>query len=195
MKLIALIAIAALTCSQAAAGSLYICAANLDPDDWDDEFSRGPIRVPAGTVFDYAGHIFGSLQDPKDSRHYSDAPSGDWKVSKAENERRSELIIEDVSNNQKHTSGVVTTKEVRLTKSKPCVETSAAVVLSQQWGWTVAPLFGDSSLYFSAYGVIRQGQLDTTFNDDENPLDHAATRGELNASIRGTISQIIHLRD
>jgi hypothetical protein len=195
MKLTTIIALAALTCSQAVAGRLYICAEHGGPEDWEDEFSRGPVAIPAGTVFDYAGHILGSLQDPKDSKHYNDTPSATWKVSKEENDRRSKLIMEDLSTDQKHTSGVVTTKEVRLTKSKPCAETSAAVVLSDQWGWTVAPIFGDSSLYYGAYGVIRQGQLDTGFNDDENPLDHLAARGQLNACIRGTISQIIHLRD
>jgi hypothetical protein len=47
---------------------LYICAEHVDQSDWDAEFSNGPIVIPAGTVFDFAGHIIGgNLQDPKDS--------------------------------------------------------------------------------------------------------------------------------
>ena len=50
---------------------LYICAEHADPVDWDSEFSNGPIVIPAGTVFDFAGHILGgNLQDPKDSAHF-----------------------------------------------------------------------------------------------------------------------------
>jgi hypothetical protein len=43
---------------------LYICAEHADPVDWDSEFSNGPIVIPAGAVFDFAGHILGgNLQD------------------------------------------------------------------------------------------------------------------------------------
>lgn len=47
---------------------LYICAEHTDVEaDWDLEFAKGPIIVPAGAVFDYAGRIIGGkLQDPRD---------------------------------------------------------------------------------------------------------------------------------
>ncbi len=46
---------------------LYICAEHADPDDWDSEFANGQLVVPAGVVFDYAGHIIGgNFQDPRD---------------------------------------------------------------------------------------------------------------------------------
>ena len=52
--------------SAEAADGIYICAEHTDQADWADEFSRGSVVVPAGTVLDYAGHLMGaSLQDPK----------------------------------------------------------------------------------------------------------------------------------
>jgi len=57
--------------SALAKDGLYICAEHADPYDWQVEFSKGPVVVPAGTVFDYAGHIMGgNLQDPRDSAHF-----------------------------------------------------------------------------------------------------------------------------
>ena len=89
--------------------------------------------------------------------------------------------------------GVVTTREVRLTKGRPCADVPAAVALSAEWGWTVTPIFGDSTRYYQLYGVIRGGDLDTGFDDDESPLDHLAVRGQLNAVVRGTITEVIRL--
>jgi hypothetical protein len=179
--------------SLGATGSLYICAAHVDPDDWQDEWSRGPVTIPAGLVFDYAGHIFNGLQDVMDMRHRISEPDHNWDVAKVEEERRNRLLRQDIAARQKNTSGVVTTHEVTLTKEKPCAETSAAVVLASKWNWTVAPLFGDSSLYYQAYGVVRQGRLETAFDDDESPMDHLAVRGQINASIRGALTRVIRL--
>ena len=177
----------------ASAGSLYICAEHTDSDDWQDEWARGPVVIPAGAVFDQAGHILGTIQDPKDYAH--DAGAKGWKVPPAENERRGKLLLEDMTADQKHKSGIVTTREVKLTKTRSCADVPAAAVFSPDWGWTVAPVFGDSTRYHQLYGVIREGKLDTEFNDDESPLDHLATRGQLNAVVRGTITGMIRLTD
>jgi len=42
-------------------------------------------------------------------------------------------------------------------------------------------------------GVIRRGALDTNFDDDSVPLNFVASRGELNASVRGTITETLNL--
>lgn len=175
----------------AAGGTLTICAEHAHPGDWQDEWARGPVIIPAGAVFDRAGHIFGTVQDPKDYAH--DAGALGWKVPPAENERRNKLLLEDARADQKHGSGVVTTRQVRLTKAKPCAEVPAAAVLSANWGWTVMPVFGDATRYYQLYGVIREGKLDTGFNDDESALDHLAARGQLNAVVNGTLTETVRL--
>ncbi len=175
----------------AAANGLYICAEHVDPEDWQFEFHKGAVLVPSGTVFDYAGHIIGgNLQDPKDDAHWHLG----WKgISKEEQERRDRLIAEDMSIDRKNTSAVVTTKDVKLTAAQPCAMTSAKVVLSRQWGWTVDTVAGDPSLYYQAYGAIRRGALDTNFADDKVPFNQLAARGQLSASVRGAITQSLNL--
>ncbi len=172
---------------------LYICAEHTDVEaDWDSEFAKGPIIVPAGAVFDYAGHIIGGkLQDPRDSAHYD---THGWKgISPEENERRLKLVSQDLTTDEKHKSGLIITTEVVLTKASPCALAQAEVILSNNWGWTVTPIQGDNSLYYQIYGAIRRGALDTSFDDDSVPLNFAASRGELNASVRGTITKTLNL--
>jgi hypothetical protein len=50
----------------AGAAQLSVCAEKVkgDRDDFVDEFSRGRILIPAGAVFDYAGHAFAEASDP-----------------------------------------------------------------------------------------------------------------------------------
>lgn len=191
--LIALLLLANATAAARAADSIYICAEHVDHDDWADEFSRGPVVVPSGTVFDYAGHLMGrNLQDVKDSAHSGEA--GTWKgMSKQEEQRRSNWLAQDTAIDQKHTSAIVTTKQVTLTRSVPCAMTTGEVVLSNQWGWTVSPIIGDDALYYQTYGVIRRGALDTSFDADDVPLNHLAARGQLNASVRGTLTKTMNL--
>lgn len=171
---------------------LYICAEHGDPDDWESEFANGPLVVPAGTVFDYAGHIIGgNLQDPKDLAH---SGMHGWKgISTEERARRSDFLDQDLTADHRNKSGLVTTIEVVLTKAAPCALASAKVILSKNWGWTVAPVHGDSALYYQISGVIRRGALDADFSDNNVPLNFVATRGELNASVRGTIIETFNL--
>jgi hypothetical protein len=133
----------------------------------------------------------GNLQDPKDSAHFD--AHGWTGVSPEENERRSSLVSQDLSVDSKNTSAVATMNQVTLTKSAPCALAQAEVVLSKQWGWAISPIQGDVALYYQAYGVIRRGALDTKFEDDSVPLNFLAARGELNASVRGTIIRTLNL--
>jgi hypothetical protein len=71
---------------------------------WDAEFSNGPIVIPAGTVFNFAGHIIGgNVQDPKDYAHYDGGRKG---ISPAEIERRQNLLLQDMAIDPKNTSAV-----------------------------------------------------------------------------------------
>ncbi len=106
LKTFAAAAALSLLSSPIYASSLYICAEHTDPDDWQNEWARGPVIIPAGAVFDQAGRVFGTLQDPKDFAH--DAGAKGWKVSPAENERRGKLLLQDVTSDHRHRSGVVT---------------------------------------------------------------------------------------
>lgn len=171
---------------------VYICAENADPDDWASEFSNGAVVVPVGTVFDYAGHIIGgNLQDPRDSAHFD---VHGWKgISSEENDRRSSLVSQDMSIDEKHKGAVSTMDQVTLTKSAPCELSRAEVVLSKNWGWTISPIHGDEALYYQVYGIIKRGALDTNFDNDSVPLNFLAARGELNASVRGTITTVLDL--
>lgn len=93
----------------------------------------------------------------------------------------------------KNTSAAATTNQVTLTKSAPCALAEAEVVLSEQRGWVISPIRGNSELYYQAFGVILRGALDTSFEDDHVPLNFLATRGQLNASIQGTITRTLNL--
>jgi hypothetical protein len=179
--------------STRAADGIYICVEHRDNDDWAEEFSRGPVVVPSGTVFKYAGHLMGrNLQDVRDSTHLGE--SGTWNgISKQEEQRRSDLIAQDMAIDQKHTSAIVTTKNVILTRSVPCAMITGEVVLSNQWGWTVSPIVGDDTIYYQTYGVIRRGALDTSFDADDVPLNYLSVRGQLNASVRGTLTKTMNL--
>ena len=178
-----------------AENGLYICALHEDQADWDDEFAAGSVVVPAGTVFAYAGHVMaGNLQDPRDLAHSKNMEPGQlgWSgISKQEEARRDRLTLQDLDDGQ--TSAVVTTGAVTLTKAKPCALAPAKVVLSKAWGWrTNAPIKGDSTLYYQAYGVIRRGDLDT-FRNDRTPVDRLGGLGELNASIHGMLTRVMDL--
>ena len=191
--LIAILMLANAVAAARASDGIYICAEHIDHDDWADEFSRGPVVIPSGTVFDYAGHIMGrNLQDVQDWAHRGRV--GTWKdISKQEEQQRSDWLDQDMVIDHKHTSAIVTIKQITLTRSVPCAITTGEVVLSNQWGWTVSPVVGDDALYYQTYGVIRRGALDTSFEADDVPLNHLAARGQLNASVRGTLTKTMNL--
>ena len=174
--------------SPALADYLYVCAEQTDFDDGQDEWVRGPV-IPAGAVLDQAGHVFGTIQDPEDSTHYADEAGAGWKAPPAGNDRRGKLLLEDMAADKKPKSGVVTTREVKLTRAGPYADVPAAAVFSPGWDWTVAPVFEDSTRYDQIHG----GKRDTGFNEDETALDHLAARGRLNAVVRGAMTKVIRL--
>jgi hypothetical protein len=141
----------------------------------------------------------GNLQDPRDSAHFDHGKGNKgnsplWTgISPAEIERRRALISQDFATDLKNTSAVATTKQVILTKTNLCALAEAQVVLSKQWGWTISPIHGDVDIFYQAYGVIRRGSLDTNFDDDSVPFNFLAARGELNASVRGTIANELNI--
>jgi hypothetical protein len=176
----------------ASAGEVKVCAAYLGADDWTDLFSLGPIVVPAGAVFDYAGHLFNGLQDPRDVAHEK---GNGWNVSAEEEARRDSLTLQDLDVDQKNTSGFATLRAITLTKKQPCATVSASAVMSDSWGWKQPVIEADSGLYFQVYGVMSGAGLSTSFDNDANPFDFAAARGELNASVVTTIERQVTIQD
>ena len=68
-----------------------------------------------------------------------------------------------------------------------------AAVESDDWGWTVSPVYGSSDTYFQTYGVMRGAKFDTNWDGDADPLSFAAVRGEVNGVLQGTTTRTIKL--
>ncbi|HUN01031.1 MAG TPA: hypothetical protein PLI96_11190 [Halothiobacillus sp.] len=181
----------ALCSAQAQSGSLFVCVDHVDPDDWKGAWQNGPINVPAGAVFEYAGHILsGNLQNPKDLMNLG--KDGWTDVSKAESDRRAALLTEDSQLELQDASAAVTTSEITLTMQHPCGLAPAASLIDPADGWSIFPIFGNSGLYFEIAGVIIGGKLNNNYSDG-TPFDFVAQVSELHASVRGTLTQKIHL--
>jgi hypothetical protein len=194
----AVILIIALMNQQAIANSqatLHVCIKHVahKDDDFADDFAMGSIVVPAGAVFDAAGHAFGPASDPLDSSHMKDG--GGWMgISNEESNRRDNLLLADNHADNHLNSGLVTLLEIALTKRHPCAAVPVAAVVSQKWGWTTAPIFGSSAIYFQLYGIIKAGELDTSFRDTRDPLDSAGAGGQINGILLGTTERTVPVR-
>jgi hypothetical protein len=175
------------------AGAVEICASRLDPADWEELFSKGSIVVPKHIVFQFSGHIFGTLMDPADQGH--SLPRGGWRVSPAETQRRTAVAKNDALLSQRGYLAFMTVRPLTLTAQQPCASASVEQVLSQQWGWTRTGIAADRSVYFGVYAVYEEGGVVTTFSDDSNPFFFAAARGEINASVTSSIGNAIALQD
>ena len=193
---IACVLVLAPGCAQAAA-QLEICVRQdslTDRDDFDAAFEHGPVMLPAGVVFDLAGHTFGGASDPLDGKHMRPGAGVGWTgISKEEGERRSKVMLEDTGRNQRRTSGLVTTSAVRLTKARPCALAPVAAVASAAWGWTVAPIFGDPNIYYQTYGVVHDGKLNTDWTKEPAGYGTPALGGALNGVLRGTTERVINI--
>ena len=193
--LLALAAVPAAPAVVAAAAQLEECVRQdsaTDREEFDDAFEKGPIVLPAGVVFDWAGHVFGDVADPLDLKHMNPGPAVGWRgVSKEEEDRRNRILVEDAGRNQRRTSGLVTLATLRLTKATPCGLVPVAAVRSPAWGWTVAPVFGDPGLYYRPYGVGRQGRLSTDWSKEPGSFGYAAGAGSLNGVLRGTTDRVV----
>ncbi|WP_159013296.1 hypothetical protein [Acidisoma sp. S159] len=109
-------------------------------------------------------------------------------MSIAELNRREKLVQED-SNPSPDGSAFVTGVSIKLTEKRPCARVSAEAILSGDWRWTRQAIPANESLYFQVAGVLRDGVLDTVFDNDGDPFEKAAARSELNASVTGNINR------
>ena len=177
-----------------AAGMLQVCVRRDDTDheEFSAMFAHGPVVLPAGVVFDFAGHTFGGAADPLDGMHMRNGLDLGWKgISKAEEDRRGQLMLDDSKRDQRHKSGLVTLVGMRLTKARPCATVPVAAVASEDWGWTVSPVFGDPATYFQAYGVIHGGVLNTDWTKELPSLGGPALNGALNGVLQGTTDRVV----
>lgn len=155
-----------------------------------------PVHVPAGTVFNYAGHAFGPAADPLDRAHAN--PDGDgWRgISSAEETRRRNLQMEDIGGDgtyHRPQAALVTTGAVTLSRSHPCARMGASALLSPDWTWTMDTIPARPDMYFQVYGTLRDDHLDPTFNDDNDPFQRIAARGGINAVVTQTVDQAVTL--
>jgi hypothetical protein len=165
-----------------------------DPTGLDGAFAEGPINIPNGTVFDYAGHAFGPASDPIDEAHETANLQKGWTdVTAAENKRREKLQLADTDLKNKQSVAVVTTAAATLTKRTPCGVVPIALIVSNTWGWDQRILFGNSNIYFQAYGVIRGEHLETDMPDQNDPFEEAVAGGILNGIVIGTVQRVINL--
>ena len=181
------------------AAQLQVCVrqdSTTDHEEFDAIFAKGAVYLPAGTVFDWAGHTFGGAADPLDGKHSLPGAAPGWRgVSKAEDDRRGKLLVEDAGRNQRRTTGLVTLATARLTKAAPCTLVAVAAVLSPAWGWTVAPVFEDPGIYYQTYGVVRGGRLNTDWSKELNSFGVAATAGAVNGVLQGTTDRVIEVTE
>ena len=185
---------ASCTAGAYAAASLHVCVERIAgwEVDFTDAFEHGPIRLPAGTVFDFAEPAFGPASDPRDESHK--LKDGGWSgISKEESDHRGKLLVGDLDADKRHKPGIITLSEVKLTKGQPCADVLVAAVDAPDWNWTVSPVFGASDTYFQTFGVVRGSSFLTNWDDESDPLSFAATRGEINGILRGTTERTIRL--
>lgn len=182
----------------ACAGTLSICATHFkgDGSDFAAEFAHGAITVPAGTVFDYAGHAFNGPMDPKDDTHRPPAADSWVGISEEERKRREQVIKEDLSTDSlenQHHSAVVTMAPVVLTKRHLCASVDAKAFIANDWRDDATTIFADPDIYFQSFGVVQDNRLTTDFDDDSNAFNFASARGELNAIVTKTLDHTFTL--
>lgn len=181
-----------------AAGEILLC---LERHPVQNSFVQAQpepasVRVPAGTVFNYAGHAFGPADDPLDRAHAN--PDGDgWRgISPAEETRRRNLQMEDIGGDgtyHRPQAALMTTGAVTLSPSHPCARMGAEALLSVDWTWMMETIPARPDMYFQVYGTVRDGQLDPTFNNDSDPFQRIAARGGINAIVTQTVDQALGL--
>ncbi len=172
------------------AGTIKVCIDHIDAGDWKDAWALGPITVPAGAVFEYAGHILGgNLQDPKDLAHET-FPSGWSDATPAQASRREDEIEEDATIPPSQIGAAITLVPLVLTENHPCGLANAAVLFDPQDGWVVYPLFANLELYYEIAGVIKFGALHPGFSGASS-FDQVAQLHEIHASIETTLTKKI----
>lgn len=156
----------------AQAATVSVCIENGE-SDWDGK----PIRIPFGTVFDWAGPMFG--RDLRD-------PNGDHNGTGPEIHGSHEADYDWPGHDPKHTVAIMTTQSVVVSKASPCNHATARIVTSNRWGWTKTALPEDGrGQYFQVFGFKEGTGLRTDFDDKNGELDFLAGRGMINASASG----------
>lgn len=182
-----------------AGGTIQLCLERHTVEDSfvQDTPVRQPVRVPAGTVLNYAGHAFGPASDPLDRAHAMPDGDGWHDISPAEEARRRQLQMEDIGGDpgyHRPQAALMTTGAVTLSHAHPCATPGATAVLSDDWTWTMDTIPARPDLYFQAYATVHNDQLDPTFNNDADPFQWVAAHGGLNAIVTQTIDQSVTLR-
>jgi len=189
-SILAAAVVAIIWSSQASAGQIKVCVTDPDPDAYNGFFEDGPIHIPAGAVFQYAGHILnGNLQDPYDL-HHDNNKLGWTDASAAETKRRNTLMAED--SDATDDSAFVTMTTMTLTKARPCATASARAVLSTDWKWSTAPIFANDDIYYQIYGVMVNDTIDTSM-DGNSSFDQISQGGSFNAEVTDTLTSAIRL--
>ena len=181
-----------------AAGEIMLC---LERHPVNNSFVQAQpepksVPVPAGTVFNYAGHAFGPADDPLDRGHAN--PDGEgWRgISPAEETRRRNLQMEDIGGDgtyHRPQAALMTTGAVTLSPAHPCARMGAQAVVSADWTWTMESIPAHPDMYFQVYGTVHDQQLDPTFNNDADPFQRIAARGGINAIVTQTVDQAVTL--
>ena len=161
----------------------------------EDEVPR--VVLPAGTVFDYAGHMMsGNVRDPHDFAHEKkNDPKHNWNVTDEEEQKREAFMHEDEARNKRESSGFVTLDEVVLTQKRPCAKSRAAATLSKDWNWVTPTVFADSNLYYQVYGFLKGARFNTDYTPGgKDLLSGMVVTGGVNARVTETISQTVRIR-
>ena len=167
------------------AGTLKVCVDHVDEEDWQGAWYYGPVTVPAGAVFEYAGHIIGGkLQDPKDLAHST--TSGWSDATPRQIKHREDEIYKDLTLPSSEIGAAVTLAPLKLTEQHPCGIVGAATLLDPQDGWATYPLFADPAEFYEIAGVIKYGSLHENFSG-HGSFDLVAAVSELHASVESSL--------
>lgn len=190
MKLLAAtIFSAALSISVAQAAPITVCIKHYkgNESDFGDIFKNGPITVPSGTIFNYAGHLFGTDSDPLDEGHMSRAPGRGWiGVPASEEKRRLEIAAHDMAS-AKPEQALITTEPLTLTAQRYCKTVNGRPVTSSTWQWKNRTITDTGQTFYEAFGISDPVAVDTSFNN-AGSLGEAAQSGQIVAVLRGKLN-------
>ncbi|MBS0966215.1 hypothetical protein JK165_08960 [Acetobacter okinawensis] len=180
---------AALLTSVAHAAPITVCVKHYkgNESDFGELFKNGPITVPSGTIFNYAGHLFGTDSDPLDEGHMSRAPERGWiGVPAREEKRRLEIAAHDMAS-AKPEQAFITTESLTLTAQKYCKTVNGRPVTSSTWQWKNRTITDTGQTFYEAFGISGPIAVDTSFNN-AGSLGEAAQSGQIVAVLRGELN-------
>jgi hypothetical protein len=107
----------------------------------------------------------------------------------------------DTNQNWKNSSGVMTTSDLTLTRTKPCGYASAKAIIFSSMGWNVSPIYENGQSSFYLYGVIKSGVLITSFGELNAPPADGFQAGvelyqsEIVGRVEGVLNETITLNE